>query len=205
MEAYNAGVLKPISVLKPEPKKHQSFPTIPHLKILKPRFNGTSSSLVLISSMFNSAFAKALTYEEALNQSTTSSDSSSFTSPDLDVSGVIDGIITFGVENPLVIAGGAAVLAVPAILSQVFGKSKKPWGVETARIAYEKLGDDGNAQLLDIRASSDIRVVGSPDIRSLKKKTVTVAYNGDDKQGFLKKLSLKFKEPETTTLFILDK
>lgn len=202
MEALNAAVvLKPISVLKPEPKKHSSFPTIPHLKISKPQFHGTS--LVLVSSVFNSAFAKALTYEEALNQSTTASESS-VSLPDFDVSGVIDGIINFGVENPVVVIGGAAVLAVPIIVSQVFGKSK-PWGVETARIAYEKLGDDGNAQLLDIRANSDIRAVGSPDIRGLKKKPVTVAYNGDDKQGFLKKLSLKFKEPENTTLFILDK
>ncbi|KAJ0717547.1 putative Rhodanese-like domain-containing protein STR4 [Helianthus annuus] len=200
MEALNAAalVLKPISVLKPEPKKHSSFPSIPHLK---PQFNGTS--LVLISSVFNSAFAKALTYEEALNQSTTASDSS-FAAPDLDV---IDGIVNFGVENPLVVAGGAALLAVPAILSQVFGKSsnKKAWGVETAKIAYQKLGDDGDAQLLDIRAASDIRSVGSPNIKDLKKKPVTVAYNGDDKQGFLKKLSLRFKDPENTTLFILDK
>ncbi|XP_021992187.1 rhodanese-like domain-containing protein 4, chloroplastic [Helianthus annuus] len=200
MEALNAAalVLKPISVLKPEPKKHSSFPSIPHLK---PQFNGTS--LVLISSVFNSAFAKALTYEEALNQSTTASDSS-FAAPDLDV---IDGIVNFGVENPLVVAGGAALLAVPAILSQVFGKSsnKKAWGVETAKIAYQKLGDDGDAQLLDIRAASDIRAVGSPNIKDLKKKPVTVAYNGDDKQGFLKKLSLRFKDPENTTLFILDK
>ncbi|KAK9068333.1 hypothetical protein SSX86_012444 [Deinandra increscens subsp. villosa] len=196
MEAHNALVFKPISVLKPEPKKHPSF--FPNSKILKPQFHG--SSLVLISSVvFNSAFAKALTYEEALKQSTTSSESS-FAAPDFDISGIIN----FAVENPLLLAGGAAVLAVPAILSQVFGKSK-PWGVETARIAYEKLGVDGDAQLLDIRASSDIRAVGSPDIRGLKKKPVTVAYNGDDKQGFLKKLSLKFKEPENTTLFILDK
>ncbi|KAJ0673347.1 putative Rhodanese-like domain-containing protein STR4 [Helianthus annuus] len=199
MEALNAAalVLKPISVLKPEPKKHSSFPSIPHLK---PQFNGTS--LVLISSVFSSAFAKALTYEEALNQSTTASDSS-FAAPDLDV---IDGIVNFGVENPLVVAGGAALLAVPAILSQVFGKSSsKAWGVETAKIAYQKLGDDGDAQLLDIRAASDIRSVGSPNIKELKKKPVTVAYNGDDKQGFLKKLSLRFKDPENTTLFILDK
>lgn len=201
MEALNAVLVKPVSVLKPEPKKHSSFPTIHHLKISKPQFHG--SGLVLISSVFNSAFAKALTYEEALNQSTTASDSS-FSAPDLDISGVLDGIINFGTENPLVVAGGAAAIALPIILSQVLGKSK-PWGVASARIAYEKLGDDENAQLLDIRAPSEIRAGGSPDIRGLKKKAIRVAYNGDDKPGFLKKLALKLKEPENTTLFILDK
>lgn len=202
MEALNAVALKPISVLKPDPKKHPSFPTNLHLKTSKPHFHG--GSLVLISSVFNSAFAKALTYEEALNQSTTASDSSFSSLPDFDVGGVIDGIINFGVENPALIAAGAAVLAVPVILSQVLGKPKA-WGVESARSAYEKLGDDGNAQLLDIRAASEIRQVGSPDIRGLKKKPIRVSYNGDDKPGFLKKLGLKFKEPENTTLFILDK
>jgi chitinase domain-containing protein 1 len=47
--------------------------------------------------------------------------------------------------------------------------------------------------------------VGSPDIRGLRKKPVPIVYEGEDKPGFLKKLSLKFKEPENTTLFILDK
>ncbi|XP_071685726.1 rhodanese-like domain-containing protein 4, chloroplastic [Rutidosis leptorrhynchoides] len=207
MEAMNAAViLKPISVLKPEPtKKHSTLSptTFPQLKISKPKFNGTSLVL-LSSSFFNYAYSKALTYEEALNQSTTS-DSSSFSTPDIDVSGVIDGIINFSVENPVVVAGGAALLAVPFILSQVFGKSSKPWGVESAKIAYEKLGDDINAQLLDIRPSSEIRLMGSPDIKGFKKKSIAVAYNGDDKQGFLKKLALKFKDPENTTLFVLDK
>ncbi|MCD9641396.1 Rhodanese-like domain-containing protein 4, chloroplastic [Datura stramonium] len=65
--------------------------------------------------------------------------------------------------------------------------------------------NDAGAQLLDIRAPAELREVGSPDIRDLKKKPVTVVYKGEDKPGFLKKLSLKFKEPEKTTLFILDK
>nr|XP_043630589.1 uncharacterized protein LOC122601922 [Erigeron canadensis] len=210
MEALNAAagglvVLKPIfCVAKAEPRKQL-------LKIPKPnQFHGKSSSLVLLSSsssfccsVFSSAFARALTYEEALNQSTTTSDSP----PDFDVSGVVDSLISFGVENPVVVAAGAALLALPIILSQVFGgsSSSKSWGVQTARVAYDKLGDDVSAQLLDIRPTSEIRAVGGPDIRGLNKKPVTVAYNGDDKQGFLKKLAFKFKQPEDTTLFILDK
>ncbi|KAJ6679802.1 RHODANESE-LIKE DOMAIN-CONTAINING PROTEIN 4 CHLOROPLASTIC [Salix purpurea] len=62
-----------------------------------------------------------------------------------------------------------------------------------------------NAQLLDIRLPVEFRQVGSPDIRGLSKKPVPIVYEGEDKPGFLKKLSLKFKEPENTTLFILDK
>lgn len=104
----------------------------------------------------------------------------------------------------MVVAGGAAVLAVPLIVSKLLGKAKA-WGVESAKNAYAKLGEDESAQLVDIRESGEIRKVGSPDIRGLKKKPVAITYKREDKPGFLKKLAFKFKEPESTTLIILDK
>lgn len=152
-----------------------------------------------LSSVFSTGFARAVTYEEALQQSASTGDPSDF-----EVGALLDSVSNFVVENPAVIAGGAAILAVALVLSQLFGESK-PWGIETAKNAYAKLGDDANAQLLDIRAPVDLRQVGGPDIRGLSKKPVQVVYKGEDKLGFLKKLALKFKEPENTTLFILDK
>ncbi|OIW04578.1 hypothetical protein TanjilG_18055 [Lupinus angustifolius] len=95
-------------------------------------------------------------------------------------------------------------MQMPLVLSQVLNKPK-PWGVESDENAYVKLGANENAQLLDIRAPIEIRQVGTPDVKGLKKKSESIAYNGDDKPGFLKKLSLKFNEPEDITLFILDK
>lgn len=220
MEALNAVALTPISVLsdrKAEPKKHLSLPITTNstspLKIsLSSNFNTNPQNflssrsfhggLVLLSSVLNTGLAKALTYEEALQQSVTSSDSSS---SDIDVSGLLDSVINFGVENPAVIIGGAAVLVVPLVVSQFLGGKPKPWGIESAKRAYVKLGEDESAQLLDIRALVDIKQVGSPDIKGLKKKPISVVYKREDKPGFLKKLALKFKEPENTTLFILDK
>ncbi|XP_073156291.1 rhodanese-like domain-containing protein 4, chloroplastic [Henckelia pumila] len=155
---------------------------------------------VLLSSVLSSGFAKALSYEEALQQSV-SGDSFS---PDLQLSGVLDSVLSFAAENPIIVGGGVAVLAVPLLVSQLLSNPKS-WGVESAKTAYAKLGDDSNAQLLDIRASVEAKQSGSPDIRGLKKKPVSVVYKGEDKPGFLKKLSLKFKEPGNTTLFVLDK
>lgn len=219
MEALNAVGLTPTSVLserRTEPRKITSLPISSSLKFpLSVNFSRNPQKisrnfsrnfhggLLLLSSVLSSGFAKALTYEEALQQSVRSSPTS-MESPEFDISGFIDSIINFGVENPLVIAGGAALLGVPLVLSQVFS-SPKPWGVESAKNAYTKLGDDSTCQLVDIRPPVELRQVGSPDIRGLKKKSVGVAYRGEDKLGFLKKLSLKFKEPENTTLFILDK
>ncbi|CAA0816621.1 Rhodanese-like domain-containing protein 4-chloroplastic [Striga hermonthica] len=198
MEALKAPGLTPLSVLaqKTEPKKNPlSLATISPLKlqpfsVSKP----LHGSLIILSSFLSSELAKALTYDEALEQSIRSSAS------DFD----INSFIGFASENPIILGGGAAVVAVPVVVSRLLSKPKR-WGVESAKAAYMKLGDDGSAQLLDIRATAEIKQTGSPEIRGLKKKPVAVVYKAEEKPGFLKKLSLKFKEPEKTTLFILDK
>ncbi|KAI3444434.1 hypothetical protein Pfo_001099 [Paulownia fortunei] len=202
MEALKAVGLTPLSVLakRTEPKKNLSLATISPLRInLFPISAIQIGGLVLLSSFLKSELAKALTYDETLQQSISSSSTSDF-----DVGGVLDSFSSFAAENPIIIGCGAAVLGVPLVVSQLISKPK-PWGVESAKAAYAKLGDDANAQLLDIRAPAEIKQVGSPDIRGLKKKPVAVVYKGEDKPGFLNKLSLKLKEPENTTLFILDK
>ncbi|KAF8026973.1 hypothetical protein BT93_E0022 [Corymbia citriodora subsp. variegata] len=218
MEALNAAGLTPISVLcdrKREPRKVWSLPSNSPLKLsnsssssnASPNFQepvsrGFHGGLVLASSLINTGVAKALTYEEALEQSVSASAPEG--GLDFDAPGVLDNVISFATENPVVIVGGAVILALPLVLSQIF-KPPKPFGVDSARNAYARLGDDASAQLLDIRAPVEFRQVGSPDVRGLGKKPVSIVYKGDDKPGFLKKLSLKFKEPENTTLFILDK
>lgn len=211
MEALNAASLTPISVLSDRKKEPRKFPSLPTISF--PKFSNSTSfsttpqasqegssrsfhgGLLLLSSVFNAGFAKALTYEEALGQTLTG---------DSDSSAALDNVISFVTENPAIVAGGFAILAVPLVLSQLL-KEPKPWGVDSAKNAYAKLGEDANALLVDIRAPVEIRQVGSPDIRGLGKKAVTIVYKGEDKPSFLKKLSLKFKEPENTTLFILDK
>lgn len=215
MEALNAATLTPLSVLcdrRKEPRKFSSRPRISASKVSnsssfsrkKPTIkeylpSGLREGLLLAASVVSGGIARALTYEEALQQSVRSTGFGDF-----DANGVIDSVISFGTQNAAIIAGGLAILGVPLVLTQVLNKSKA-WGIESAKNAYAKLGADGDAQLLDIRAPVEFRQVGTPDIGGLRKKPVSITYKGDDKPGFLKKLALKFKEPENTTLFILDK
>ncbi|XP_061353000.1 rhodanese-like domain-containing protein 4, chloroplastic [Gastrolobium bilobum] len=215
METLNAAGLTPLSVLSDrriEPRKFLSLPTNSTSKVSnfsslgnkKPALleclsKGLRGGLFLAASVVNNGLSRALTYEEALGQSV-----SAPSSGDFDANVFIDSVISFGTENPAIIAGGVAILAVPLVLSQ-FLKKPKPWGVESAKNAYAKLGSDKNAQLLDIRAPVEFRQVGTPDVGGLRKKPVSITYKGDDKPRFLQRLSLKFKEPENTTLFILDK
>lgn len=201
MEALNAPCSTLVSVLserRTEPRKISTLITStsqPKLTNSSSLSSKVSGGLAFLSSVVTAGLAKALTYEEALGQSVSSLPSSG--SVDFDV-------VSFATDNPAVLIGGVALLALPLVLSQLF-KTSKPWGVESAKMAYAKLREVPDAQLLDIRTLKDVKAAGSPDIRGLKKKVVSVVYNGEDKPGFLKKLSLKFKEPENTTLFILDK
>ncbi|KAM7260831.1 hypothetical protein ACFE04_026306 [Oxalis oulophora] len=205
MEALNAASLTPISVLSERRTEARKFTTcsvkLPKTQKLKDFLSGNlHTGLVLVSSLMISNhhdIANALTYEEALEQS------ASTATPDIDI-GILDSVINFGSENPIVIAGGVAVLAVPLIVSQLL-KQPKSFGVLSAKAAYEKLGVEENGQLVDIRGPAEIREVGSPNIKGLGKKVVAVAYKPEDKNGFLNKLALKFKKPESTTLFVLDK
>ncbi|KAH0726562.1 hypothetical protein KY290_002373 [Solanum tuberosum] len=205
MEAINAVRLTPLSVLSDRRYEAKKIPSHPisfpfkNLCSVENLSRNVQGGLVLVSSVLNTGLAKALTYEETLEQSATSPGA------EFDATAVVETVTTFASENPIIIAGGFAALALPIVLFQVLGKPPKSWGVESAKTAYAKLADDAGAQLLDIRAPAELREVGSPDIRGLKKKPVTVVYKSEDKTGFLKKLSLKFKEPENTTLFILDK
>ncbi|KAF3616788.1 Rhodanese-like domain-containing protein 4, chloroplastic [Capsicum annuum] len=205
MEAINAVRLTPLSVLSDRRNESKKIPSYPisfpfkNLYSVENLSRNVQGGIVLLSSALSTGLAKALTFEETIEQSTTSP------AAEFDAAAVVETVTTFASENPAIIAGGFAALALPIILFQVLGKPPKSWGVESAKTAYAKLADDAGAQLLDIRAPGELRGVGSPDIKGLKKKPVTVAYKAEDKPGFLKKLSLKFKEPENTTLFILDK
>ncbi|KAL5207657.1 hypothetical protein ABZP36_032092 [Zizania latifolia] len=146
------------------------------------------------------ALAAPLSYEETLRLSTDSG-GGEFALPDLGLGELVD----FVTQNPLVAAAGVAAVALPLLLAQVFGGASKPYGVVSASAAYRTVLEEPDAQLLDIRPLADARENGAPDVREAKKKAVAVPYDGEDKNGFLKKLSLRFKDPENTTLVILDK
>lgn len=200
MEVVNAAGLTPLASLH-KASSSSSSSSGKRAEVRRSLLPLRLRNLAALSSVLGAGgFARALTYEEALNQ--ISGGSSPI--PDLDLSGLLDGIVSFATENPLVVGGAALVLAVPLVISQVLNLAQS-WGVESAKGAYAKLSADSGAQLLDIREGKDFRQAGSPDLRGLKKKAVAITYRGDDKQGFLKKLQLKFKDPANTTLYILDK
>ncbi|KAJ6686458.1 RHODANESE-LIKE DOMAIN-CONTAINING PROTEIN 4 CHLOROPLASTIC [Salix purpurea] len=185
MKALNAASLTPLSVLcerRAEIRKTSSLPTVSPLKFSHYESLSASRSAAqegLLRTLRGGVVLLSSVLGTGIARALTYEEAlekpASPFSSDFDVNGILDSVIRFGTENPTIIAGGVTVLAVPLILSLVLNKPKS-WGVESAKKAYAALGDDAMAQLLDIRAAVDFR-----------------------------QLSLKFKEPENTTLFILDK
>lgn len=156
---------------------------------------------IILSTLFNPArTASALTYEEALQQGVSSSPTEA--PADLDVNGITDSVFSFAAENSVAIIAGVVLVGLPLVLTRILS-NPKTWGTVSAEDAFSKLGDDPEAQLVDIRTLQDIREVGSPDIRSLKKRVAQIVY--EDDESFLQKVSAKFTDPTNTTLYILDK
>ncbi|PKA55701.1 Rhodanese-like domain-containing protein 4, chloroplastic [Apostasia shenzhenica] len=204
MEVLNAACLASVSLPKisaTTAKGHEArrllLPSAP-LKPCASVLRGIGEGMVAFSSAFSVAsFAGALTYEEAVRKVVGFSQ-------DLDLAEFFDRVLKYGSENPLIIGGGVAVVAVPLVLSLILSKAK-PWGVESAKRAYAKLAQDADAQLLDIREGREVKEAGSPDLRELKNAAVAIPYRREDKPAFLKKLALKFKDPGNTVLFVFDK
>jgi chitinase domain-containing protein 1 len=179
-----------------------------------------STALILAHGAVAAGAARALpSYEETLRLGSDSGGGGdAFSVPDISLDGLslpdlpdlgLDGLVDFVTENPVVVAASVAGIALPLVLARVLGGGGgggfKPYSVVSARAAYQRLLEEPDAQLVDIRPLKDARQAGAPDLREAKKKAVAVPYNGEDKNGFLKKLALRFKDPENTKLIILDK
>lgn len=137
-----------------------------------------------------------------------------FQVPEVDLSAVgssVGGATNFVFDNPVVLLGAVAAVAVPLLVSRVFQSKRQPYGAVTAKEAYAKLSDatlPGQQQLVDIRLAEDVNAEGSPDLRSLKKRVYQVSYSVDQEDAaaaVVKKLKAKLKKPEETTLYILDR
>ncbi|KAJ0770493.1 putative Rhodanese-like domain-containing protein STR4 [Helianthus annuus] len=72
--------------------------------------------------------------------------------------------------------------------------------------AFKKLKDGPDCQLLDIRDSKTLRVLGSPNLKLLNKNAVQFEFRQGDEEGFLKRVKESFKDPPpaNTTVCILD-
>jgi chitinase domain-containing protein 1 len=115
-----------------------------------------------------------------------------------------DAATDFMSANPVAAVAGLAAVAVPLFAFRALA-TPQTFGSVSAVEAFNKLSNpEENAQLLDIRAPEDVKAQGTPSLKPLKKRATQVTYTGDA-NSFLAKVSAKYKDPENTTLYILDR
>ena len=160
-----------------------------------------ASSSALVASVSSSLALDYNSFVRGVGKATTFADSAA-----ADSSFVVDfdAAADFMSANPMALVAGLAAVAVPFVAFRALA-SPQTFGSVSAVEAFNKLSNpETNAQLLDIRAPEDIKAEGAPNLKSLSKKSVQVAYTGDA-NSFLKKVFANYKDPENTTLYILDR
>lgn len=83
--------------------------------------------------------------------------------------------------NPLLLFGGIGALIIPGTIFFLLGR-KGYSGDLKAQEALDLLGEE-NVILLDIRSKGDRKEVGSPSLKSVKKKAVLVEFEKEEEDG----------------------
>nr|GLL42834.1 rhodanese-like domain-containing protein 4A, chloroplastic [Ipomoea trifida] len=71
--------------------------------------------------------------------------------------------------------------------------------------AFKKLRDEPSCELLDIRDKRSLAYLGSPNLKILKKSALQVHFVEGNEDAFVKEVLENFRDPENTTVCIVDK
>lgn len=120
----------------------------------------------------------------------------------INLEAVVVSIDDFLNKNPFLVAGVTFIwLFVIPLVQEFFRKYKFIPAID----AFRKLRDDPTCQLLDIREKKSLNVLNSPNLKIVNKSAVQVEFQEGDEEGFLRQVLGNFKEPESTSICILDK
>ncbi|CAK9139447.1 unnamed protein product [Ilex paraguariensis] len=119
----------------------------------------------------------------------------------INLEAIVVSVDDFFNRNPFFVAGVTFIWLVVIPLTQEYLQKYK---FVSAIDAFRKLRDDPSTQLLDIRDKKSLGYLGSPNLKILNKGVVQVEFSEGDGEGFVKKVLEKFREPENTTICVLD-
>ncbi|PIA40179.1 hypothetical protein AQUCO_02500109v1 [Aquilegia coerulea] len=119
----------------------------------------------------------------------------------IDLEAILVSIDDFFNRNPFFVSGVTFIWLVVIPLTQEYLRKYK---FISAVDAFQKLRNDPNSQLLDIRDKKSLLYLGSPNLKILNKKTIQVQFLEGDQEGFVKNVLKNFKDPGNTTICILD-
>ncbi|GAA0139309.1 hypothetical protein LIER_00881 [Lithospermum erythrorhizon] len=119
----------------------------------------------------------------------------------INLEAIVVSIDDFFNKYPFFVAGVTFIwLVVIPLAEEYFSKFKFISAID----AFQKLRDDQNCQLVDIREKRSLAILNSPNLKFVKKSALQVAFQEGDEDGFLKQLLEIIQDPANTTLCILD-
>lgn len=112
--------------------------------------------------------------------------------------------INFDGSNPALLFAGVAAVAVPLIAYRVYA-TPQSYGSVSALSAFAALSNpELKSVLLDIRAPEEVKASGVPNLKSIRKKVVQVAYRRGDDEVFVDRVFARCRGAEDTTVYVLD-
>lgn len=81
-------------------------------------------------------------------------------------------------DNPLLVGGGAAIIAIPLAVSAFIKSADSAGAVKPTSVerTLQALQEDPRVKLVDIRSKAETKEQGSPDLRSIKKSATVLPY-----------------------------
>ena len=78
-------------------------------------------------------------------------------------------------QNPAIVAAGVAVVAITLVIARLVGQGVTAKKVSAAK-AFDMLSEDDSITFVDLRSKAEQNETGSPDLRSIKMKIVSLPY-----------------------------
>lgn len=85
------------------------------------------------------------------------------------------GLENYVSQNPAIVAAGVAVVAVGLVIARLVGQGVSAKKISAAK-AFDMLSEDDSITFVDLRSKAELSETGSPDLRSIKKKIISLPY-----------------------------
>ena len=110
-------------------------------------------------------------------------DAAGISLPDVQLPSLPNGLSDSLLDNPLLVVGGLALLAIPLIAIGLTGSGSKVKGVSAAK-ALDALANNPSAVIIDLRSKADVKEEGSPDLRSVKARLTSLPFTKVNQGSF---------------------
>ena len=110
-------------------------------------------------------------------------DAAGISLPDVQLPSLPSGLSDSLLDNPLLVVGGLALLAIPLIAIGLTGSGSKVKGVSAAK-ALDALANNPSAVIIDLRSKADVKEEGSPDLRSVKARLTSLPFTKVNQGSF---------------------